>query len=98
MATREELEAQATDLGITFPATIKDETLAKKIEAKLAEDETSNDEDTSNAEETTQSTEQTSAIAIPKAIGENKGKVIAGNTGAYAKGEVKSGNSTIVRN
>lgn len=35
--TREELEAKATELGISFGATIKDETLLKRIEEKLAE-------------------------------------------------------------
>jgi hypothetical protein len=37
--TREELEIKATELGIKFQSSIKDETLLKKIEAKLAESE-----------------------------------------------------------
>ena len=35
--TREELEAKATELGISFPSNIKDETLLQKINEKLGE-------------------------------------------------------------
>lgn len=88
MVTREELEAEATELGITFPSTIKDETLARKIEAFKAEKVV--DEEIK--------TEVLSPIATPKAMEKTSTKVISGVNSAYKPGEYTSGNATILRN